>query len=751
MPEIGASTKFTFQVDGLSASTWVARFEAFEAISELFEVELALSSEDKDIPLGDVVGKSALLTLETDQSEPRYIHGIVARFRHAEDGKKFTAYHATLVPKLWRLRHRHDSRIFQAMTVPDILKSVLGDASIDFKLSLTGSYSAREYCVQYRESDFAFISRLMEEEGIYYFFEHTDSGHTLVLADAPSAPQPIVAPDTIAYKGTLGAMAHGESVSRFSSAEEVRPGKVSLTDYNFKKPSLSLSASSSGKLDTDLEVYDYPGEYELPGDGSNYAKVRLEEWQSRRVVADGESGCIRVTPGYLFTLSDHPRDSENRTYLLTRIRHRGSQPQMAEAGGSEAPSYNNAFQAIPSDVPYRPERRTPRPTIKGVQTAIVTGPGGEEIHTDEHGRVKVQFHWDRKGKKDDKSSCWIRVSQLWAGAGWGAMWIPRIGHEVVVDFIEGDPDRPLIVGRVYHGANVPPYGLPGEKTKSTIKSNSSPGGGGSNELRFEDKAGQEEIYLHGQKDWNIKIEHDKNQLVGHDETKKVGHDETYEIGNDQSLQVDNDRKKLVKRDQSEEIDRDKSIHVGRDHTETIDNNETQTIGKNAKREVGADQAVSVGANSTLTVGSNHSMTVGGDVTIASGGDTTLAVGGSKTETVASGSSENVVAGKDTSIGKDLNVNVGQSYSLAVSKDLSEKVDNEASMNVGKKLTMTVGEGSVTIEKNGNITVVGKDITIKGSAKINVQGGSKVVVKSDGPVDVEASGSVKVKGSSIDLN
>jgi len=752
MPEIGASTKFKFQVEGLSSATWVARFEGTEAISGLYQFELTLTSEEKDISFADVIGRAARLTLETDKSEPRHIHGLVARFRHAEDGKKFTVYHATLVPRLWRLRHRHDSRIFQALSVPDIIKKVLegaGLSSNDYRLSLAASYATREYCVQYRESDFDFISRLMEEEGIFYYFEHAEDNHVLVLADAPDATSPIPS-DTLNYRPALGAMAHGESVSRFWYAEEVQAGKVTLSDFNFKKPNLSLLSSSQAKSDLDLEIYDYPGEYDVPPDGSALSKVRLEERQARRAVSDGESGCIRLTPGYRFTLNEHPREADNREHLLTHVRHQGAQAQMAEAGSGESPSYSNTFQCIPSDVPFRPERRTPRPTIKGVQTAIVTGPAGDEVYTDEHGRVKVQFHWDRQGKKDEKSSCWIRVSQLWAGAGWGAMWIPRIGHEVVVDFIEGDPDRPLIVGRVYHGANVPPYPLPGEKTKSTIKSNSSPGGGGSNELRFEDRAGAEEIYLHGQKDWNIKIEHDKAQIIGNDESLDVGHDREKHVAHDQSETVDHDKKIQVGNDHKENIDGNATIHVGKDHTESIDGKESLTIGKTRDVSVASDQTTSIGGNHTITVSKSHDETITISMTQNVGVASTENVGAAKTLDVGAAYSVNVGAAMSTNVGASQSTSVGGNQSTSVGKNQSTDVGGNMSVVVAKKVVITCGESSITLDKSGKITVSGKDISVTGTGNVSVKA-KNVNVSSDGKVNVKASGNVAVKGSKIGMN
>ncbi len=476
MADIHSDTAIKLEVQGLSATFAVARMEGAEGVSELFHFDLVLTSDDKLIPFADVIGKSAALSMEPGKGETRFVHGIISRFRQAEESHRVAVYHATLVPKLWRLQHRQESRIFQEQTAPSIIQKVLKGAGItDIRVALSASYATREYCVQYRETDFAFVSRLMEEEGIFYFFEHEAGKHVLVLADAPSAPTAIAGDATLLFRPGHGALTQAaESIMRFSHTEELQPGKLSLSDFNFKKPSLSLLVSSQASEGADHEIYDYPGEYDVPGDGTALSKVRLEELQALRKIGDGQSTSMRLTPGFTFSMGEHPRDELNIKYLVTKVQHRASQVAGEGHGMEGNEGYQNTFQCIPAEVPYRPARKTPRPTIKGVQTAIVTGPGGEEIHTDEHGRVKVHFHWDRNGTKDDKSSCWIRVSQLWAGAGWGAMWIPRIGHEVVVDFIEGDPDRPLIVGRVYHGANVPPYALPGEKTKSTIKSNSSP-------------------------------------------------------------------------------------------------------------------------------------------------------------------------------------------------------------------------------------------------------------------------------------
>jgi type VI secretion system secreted protein VgrG len=716
----------TFQIQGLDHDLRVIRFEGHEAMSQLFEFHVLVACEAGDIAFDSAVGHPATLTFRVGD-EPRHVHGIVAAFEQGDEGKKLTSYRAVLVPAVWRLQHRRDSRIFQALAVPDILRKVLDAAGVPssgYRFALGGSYAPREYCVQYRESDWAFLCRLMEEEGIAYHFEHTESGHVLVMADSPSAYGTIAGDAKVVFRPPSGALVKDEHVSRFRYSELIRPGKVTLRDYNFKRPGLLLERSDQASADPDLEIYDYPGDYDAPEPGSALAKIRLEELQAARKTGDGESACARFVPGATFTLADHPRDDFNQKLLITRVDHHGAEPHV-EQGASAAP-YGNRFQVIPAGVPFRPPQITPRPTIKGIQTAIVTGPAGEEIHTDEHGRIKVQFHWDRQGKKDDKSSCWIRVSQIWAGGAWGAVFLPRIGHEVVVDFIEGDPDRPLVVGSVYHGTNVPPYGLPAEKTKSTVKSNSSSGGGGFNELRFEDKKGSEEIFLHGQKDWNILIEHDKAQEIGHDETLLVKHD--------------------------------REVTVGNDETETIGGNLTIAVAKTLTETVGQDVSLDVTGAATVTIDKDHSETVHGAQTVDVGKSQDVSVGESMSLSVSKSKSESVGESSTESLGKSKSVNVDENYSLSVTKDgtvkigknLTQEVGEKQTMIVGKELAIQVGDATITVKKNGDITVQGKNITVKGTGPIQVEG-KKLSVKSEGAVNVEASGNVKIKGSNVGVN
>ena len=707
--------RFVFEIQGVEPALRVARFTGQEGLSELFRFDLVVACEDGALDLSAALGATARLTMGTGEDSPRHVHGIVARMEQGDVGKKHSLYHVTIVPKAWRLLHRQDCRIFQELTAPEILKKVLEGAGLladtDFRLSLQAAYRPREYCVQYREPDWAFACRLMEEEGIHFFFEHAEDKHVLVLGDRPAAHPAIAGDVAVPFRLSSGALLKDEHIHRFQYAETFGAGKVTLRDYNFKKPSLLLESAAPAATFVDLEVYDHPGDHQAPAEGDELAKLRLEARVAPRRTAHGESACDRLAAGHTFTLSEHTRESFNASWLLTRVEHEGAEPLMGDDAGA-AVRYENRFECMPADVPFRPPLVTPRPTIKGLQSAIVVGPSGEEIHTDEHGRVKVHFHWDRLDKKDDKSSCWIRVSQVWAGEGWGAMHIPRVGHEVLVDFLDGDPDRPIVVGRVYHGTNTAPYPLPANKTQSTIKSNSTPGGGGSNEIRFEDKKGSEEIYVHGQKDWTIAIENDKNQAIGHDETLSVAHDRSAEIGHDQL----------------EKIANDEAFSVGHDRTKSVGNDETASIGHDRTIEVGNDHTESIGQNLSLSVGK------------------------SKTEDVTEDSTETVGKKKAISAGTDLTIDVTSNMVTMVGASQTEEIEVDKKIKVGSKIVIACGDAKVTIEKNGDIKVEGKAISLIATGDVKVESSGKVEVKATGDVKVEASGKVEVKGSGpIDLN
>ncbi len=708
---------FTFEIDKVSQALDVVQLVGTEALSELFQFEIHLISRDRTVSFADVVGASACLTIAIEGS-PRFVHGEITRFEESDEGGQGIVYRAILVPRIARLRHRVDMRIFQALTVPQIIEQVLDGAGIPksgYRLSLSRAYAAREYCVQYRESDLEFVRRLMDQEGMIWSFEHSAADHVLVLSDSSFARRDVPGFFRLRYSSEQG-LTGAEHVTRFRYGEEVSPGKVTLRDYDFKRPGLLLEGARGD--DPDLEVYDYPGSFQDPRAGAELAAIRLDQAQTRQRVGVGEGTCASMSPGFAFTLINHPNDALNKRYLLTSVKHRGAQPLMGEGPRIKTESYSNTFECSPDGASYRPAAASKIPVVMGPQTAIVVGPSKEEIFTDEHGRVKVQFHWDRRGKRDEKSSCWIRVSQGWAGGAWGAMYIPRVGHEVIVEFLEGDPDRPIITGRVYHGVNVPPYTLPAEKSKSTLKSRSTPDGQGSNELRFEDKRGEEQVYLHAEKNWDIHVNHDKTQSVGHDESLQVGHDRSRSIGHDERAVVGNDQTSKVGRDRSEAVARDARLDVGRGMAETIK--------ENRQIKVGGDQNESIGHDMRLQVGHDRS------------------------EVVMGASDEHVLGSRAVTVDRSSSTLVSEDQITSVGGNVETKVEKKASMVVGERLVLRCGEGSITVQKNGDIVIAGKDITIHSAGPVLVEG-EKVDVKSDGVVNVDASGPVNLRAAAINMN
>ena len=551
-----------------------------EAMSELFCFDVELVADSSEVELSGILEKEALLTIKAPEGT-RLVHGIIGRFQQGESGQKYTRYTAKLVPRAWRLLHGRDNRIFQNKSLKEIAAQILSRAKVEHKLRCQPAPMMREYCVQYGESDWAFLSRLMEEEGFFYYFEHQQTEHLLRVGNFSSLHRDIPGTSTVAYHKPESLQAAAEHIFSLSFCEDVLPGSVSLQDYNFEKPSLGLETARSADSRQDIEIYDYPGRYQSPELGQDLARVMLEAQHARRQQGEGQSTCLRFAPGHLYSLSDFTRAKANGLqYLLTRVRHHAATAGVnldTGEGMDSACSYSNTFTCIPQDVVCRPEPRTPRPVMRGPQTAIVVGPAGEEIYTDALGQVKVQFHWDREGRLDEKSSCWIRVSQGWAGATYGSLFHPRIGHEVVVDFIDGNPDRPLVVGRVYHGQNLPPYSLPEERTRSTVKSSSSPGGAGYNEIRFDDNAGKEELHTHAQKD--------QNEVVRNDMTTKVGNNQSIAVTADRSVTVGGDERVKIQGDQYIEVEGRRVVVVKKGQGGSTGNNHLTAISGDYKMTV----------------------------------------------------------------------------------------------------------------------------------------------------------------------
>lgn len=504
------------------------RMVAREELGQPFEFELDLLSEQEVEPRR-ILGEPAGVRLLLPAGAWRRFNGIVCRFERLGMHDRYLSYRAVLRPRLWLLTRRSDCRIFKNKTVPEIVRSVLHEVGADdVSIRLRQKYPAREYCVQYRETHFDFISRLMEQEGIYYYFTHAENRHTMVLADSISAHQRETGYESIPYYPRANIrQREDDHIYDWTLAAEIQPGTYAHADFDFERPAARLLAQKSAPQAGAYpggEIYDYPGRFTTPDDGQRYAGVRAEELGARYEVRHGEGNARGVQAGGLFALSGFPQDEENREYLVVSATHviESDEFETGQAGDEEI--YRCTFTAIHSQTPYRPPCRTPRPVVQGPQTAIVVGTS--DINTDRYGRVQVAFHWDRKRE----TSCYVRVAQFWAGRQWGAMFLPRAGQEVVVEFLDGDPDRPVITGRVYNADEMPPYKLPDEATKSTVKSASTPGGGGGNEIRMEDKAGSEELYLHAQKDMNVVVENDHADEAKANRRVKAARDIVVEAG-----------------------------------------------------------------------------------------------------------------------------------------------------------------------------------------------------------------------------
>lgn len=591
-------------------------FSLVEQLSQPFHIETELRSENGDIDFDQVIGHNATIRLQLGDKATRYFNGFITRLVQVASVATLAHYRATLSPWLWFLTRTADCRIFQDKSVPEILEEVFQLNGFDaYALKLSGQYAKCEYCVQYRETDFNFVSRLMEQEGIYYYFQHENGKHTLVAADSISAHKPFPGYAEIPFCELQHGAPVREAITDWTVEKEVQPVGYATTDFNFKTPKTSLRVSSMVNRAhgaAKFEVFDYPGEFADHGQGERLAAIRLDELQSQHESLHGQASARGLAAGCTFKLKSHRRADQNREYLVQRVTlHADAGEFTSSRAAHDRDFFRCSFAALEKAQQFRPARRTPKPVVQGPQTALVVGPAGEEIHTDKFGRVKLVFHWDRYSKADENSSCWVRVAQAWAGKGWGAICTPRIGQEVIVEFLEGDPDRPIVTGRVYNGDALPPYPLPSFQTLSTLKSNSSKGGHGFNELRFEDKKGEEQIFLHGEKNLDIRIENDAFELIG------------------------NDRHLVIKHDQREHVAHDRNEVVGADHKEKIGKDRhLQVAGKEAKA-VRGSLSLSVHGDVIEVFGAQHSEQAEGDyylkaanVVIEATANLTLKVGSS---------------------------------------------------------------------------------------------------------------------------
>ncbi|WP_105884682.1 type VI secretion system Vgr family protein [Cronobacter malonaticus] len=684
-----------------------------EALSEPFMFTLTLLGTDARADRSALLGQPVTVTIPTQAlMTPRYLNGKVTRVAVSAvelSGTRYAAYELTVEPDLWPMQRDRNLRIFQGQTVPQIVKTLLGESRVNMEERLSGSYRVWEYCVQYQESSLDFISRLLELEGIAYHFRHEQDRHTLILTDAPGQYEPFPGYETIPYHVTpSGGSTDEEGISQWALEDSVTPGIYSLDDYDFRKPNAWLFQARQNPLSPQpgsIDVYDWPGRFVEHGHGEFYARIRQERWQVEHRQTQGTATALGIAPGHTFVLRNAPFFGDNGEYLTTVAHYRFEENRYASGPDSNT-LHEIRFEVIPADVPYRPAQKTPWPRTYGPQTAKVVGPQGESIWTDKYGRVKVKFHWDRLGKGDDTSSSWVRVSSAWAGQGFGGVQIPRVGDEVVVDFINGDPDRPLITGRVYNEASMPPWALPAAATQMGFLSRSKDGSpDNANALRFEDKAGEEQVWLHAEKNMDTEIENDETHSVGSNRTKTIGANETT----------------TVKKNRTETVVENETITVHQNRTETVDGNETITIHSNRTETVDQNEDVRIGQNQSVTVN----------------GAQTLRVDKTKTETIALASMLNVGLAQNTNIGAAYMLNVGAGwmtnvgamqmhnvalkYSVNSGKDLSLSAGTTADFSAEDKITLVCGESMIVLEQNGTITLSANKIKMVGEKVIDIDG------------------------------
>ncbi|WP_171850961.1 type VI secretion system tip protein VgrG, partial [Dickeya dadantii] len=560
--------QFTVKVGALPETTFaVVDFELSEALNQPFALSLNLASALPGIDFGAVLDQPCELRVWYDGELQRRVSGIVSRFAQGDTGFRRTRYQAEVRPALWRLGLRTNARIFQTQKPDIIISTLLEEAGItDYAFALRHDHAVREYCVQYRESDLAFIHRLAAEEGLFYFHEFDAGKHRVVFADDAGALTK--GPELFFNLATQG-LSEGAYVRRFRYAEAVSTAEVALKDYSFKTPAYGLLHNKmSSELDHQRESYqhfDYPGRFKQDPSGKAFTGYRLDALRAGAMTGSGESNAAELMPGSSFTLTEHPNPAFNLAWQVVAVTHSGQQPQaLEEESGGEPTTLSNSFEVVKGTTTWRAALPY-KPMVDGPQIATVVGPAGEEIYCDEFGRVKLQFPWDRYGASDDQSSCWVRVSQGWAGGQYGLIAIPRIGHEVVVSFLEGDPDQPIVTGRTFHATNPSPYPLPASKTRTSLRT-STHKGAGFNELRFEDQAGQEEVFIHAQKDMNTVVLNNRSTAVNASHTENVGGDQTVVVQHNQTVSV--------KENQVTEIQGEQTVAVTKNRHTTVNDNES---------------------------------------------------------------------------------------------------------------------------------------------------------------------------------
>jgi type VI secretion system secreted protein VgrG len=736
-----------------------------EEMSRLLDFALEFRSTKPSIPVKALLGQSITVDMRLQNGAKRYLNAQCSHFHATGKSGRFYVYEARLRPWLWYATRRSDYKIFQGLTVPEIILDVLGKYPFQIKNKLNASYRKWDYNVQYRETDFNYVSRLMEHEGIYYYFEHESGEHSLVLCDGIIAHSPFPGYESVPYYPPDSVVPDEDYFDTWVVGQAIDPGQYSTDDYDFTKPSSDLTTGREKPRPhphSSYEIYDFPGGFTDDGDGNHYSRVRMEELQADHELIQGFGEVRGAAPGHLITLKRHPRADQNREYLIASA-HYVIRDNSYEGNSVESNlSWRVSIEALPSSEMFRPARLTPKPHSMGPETAVVVGPEGEEIWTDEYGRVKVQFHWDRYGKKDEKSSCWIRLALPWAGSNWGFIHIPRIGQEVLVDFIGGDPDYPIITGSVYNAEQMPPYGLPQNKTASGIKSRSSKGADSTdyNEFRFEDMKGQEQVYLHAQRNLDSVVELDESHIVGHDRQTRIEHDDQRFVKNSDTHIVVVDQTITVGGNQVESILGNRMLAVGGDQEAAVSANATLNVGQAMKTNVGTHNELTIGEDYACSVGGNtrymfqgalNSLILDNRQAVIKGNDERTVLGNSSymaadyalttvtnhSLTVGANRSAMVMGADDTKIiGAQTNM-IGGSQTNAIGTSQSNTVGGPQTNQIGATQSTTVAGAMTTTAGAAMSFTSGATLSLSSAGVISTQAGGVTTITSGGAVTITA--------------
>jgi type VI secretion system secreted protein VgrG len=762
--------------DGPSSPVFLENFDAVEKLNSAFEYTLKLISDDAHIELKDFMGRMATVELEqANTAAPRCFNGYITSARHAGSDGGLSFYELVLSPWTTLLQHRRDHYIFHNQTLVATLEELFADYGKfdDHKFAVAQPGPQETFRVQYDESDFNYFNRRVEEKGWSYWFEHRADGHTLVISDDTTQASAIEPIAQVRFQGGKTVTEKVDFIDQWNGQRQLQPSKVAVASFDFKQPSFPLySEQTTNRVQGNVlhtEVFEYTGAlaFANTGAGNHLAALRLEEFEAQAKSFQGSGNHRALVPGRYFELTEHfEHDQEanatDNEFLLLSVSHSGSNNYLQK--GTDA-VYRNRFSAMRRGIPFRPGRHANSTPVAapGIQTATVVGPAGEEIHCDEFGRVKVQFHWDRAGSMDDKSSCWVRVSSPWAGTNYGGIQLPRIGQEVIVDFLNGNIDQPIIVGRTYNQAQMPPWSLPAQKNQSGFYSKSIGGGyDNANVLRFDDTAQAEELWLHAEKNQLTEVEHDEKKWVGNDRVKTIDRDETSQIKRDRTETVDHDEKITVHNDRTERVDHNEKVSIGDNRTEDVGVDETISIGKNRTETVGNNEKISIGKNRSESVGSNEDVTIGKNQNLNVRKSQKINIGTTKTETVKLMSTFNVGIAQMTTIGAGYMLNVGAGWMSNVGMAHLHSVGMKYGITVGKVYELKVGgpvadpaeasgvqniqasEPKESKEEASEIRMDPKSITLK-------VGKSKLILQEDGTIILEGINIKQIGEKVIDLN